>query len=67
MPKTEVEAVQEKNGEVYLLVDLGEGRIEKRLVTTGFTDDVYTQIKSGLEQGETVVTSKFAELERRIE
>lgn len=39
------------------IVDKGEGRFEPRLVKVGFKADGYTEVLSGLSQGERVVTS----------
>jgi multidrug efflux pump subunit AcrA (membrane-fusion protein) len=41
-----------------VFVALGEGRFEPRTVQTGLSDDQgYVQVLSGLQEGETIVTS----------
>jgi Cu(I)/Ag(I) efflux system membrane fusion protein len=41
----------------YLFLDLGEGRFQPRRVETGVTSEGYTEILSGLEQGQNIVTA----------
>jgi len=59
------EAIQEKNGDQYVVLITEKG-FEKKSVETGFSDDVYTEIKTGLEKGDVVVISGFKEIERKI-
>ena len=59
------EAVQEKNGDQFVIL-IAEKGFEKRLVETGFSDDIYTEIKTGLEKGDTVAVSGFKELNKKI-
>ena len=48
-------AITTENETSYVLVKTEDGSIETRQVVTGFSDGVYTEIKEGLSQGETVI------------
>lgn len=48
-------AIIKENETSYVLVKTEDGSIETRQVVTGFSDGVYTEIKEGLSQGETVL------------
>lgn len=48
-------AITKENETSYVLVKTEDGSIETRQVVTGFSDGVYTEIKEGLSQGETVL------------
>ena len=49
-------AVKTSNGKKYVAVMGSNGQTANQTVTTGLSDDTYTQIKSGLTEGTTVVT-----------
>ena len=51
------EAVLRSGAGRYVVVSLGEGRFEPRLVETGLVSDGRTEIKKGILQGEDVVVS----------
>ena len=47
-----------KSGEgKYVVVSLGEGRFEPRLVETGLISDRWTEVTKGVQQGESIVVS----------
>lgn len=49
-------AVKTRNGSNYVQVMGDDGKIQMKTVETGITDDVSVEIKSGLSEGEKVVT-----------
>ena len=49
-------AVKTKSGEKYVVVLQAGGATKDQPVTVGLSDDSYTEIKSGLSEGQTVVT-----------
>ncbi len=55
------EAVKQRRGGTQVVV-LKEGKGEVRLVKTGVSDDEFTEIVSGLQDGETVVLAGFEQL-----
>ena len=50
------ESIVEEMGNYFLFVKVHEGEYEKRLVTIGATDGLRTEITSGIQAGEVVVT-----------
>lgn len=50
------EAIVEEMGSYFLFVKVHDGEYEKRLVTLGATDGLRTEVTSGLQTGEVVVT-----------
>ncbi|MDH2927016.1 efflux RND transporter periplasmic adaptor subunit [Lonepinella koalarum] len=54
-------SLQNDGNQVYVNVLNNDKQVEKREVTIGLNDDVNTQILSGLNEGEKVITSQVAE------
>lgn len=55
-------AVRERDGRVYVRV-LSGGKPEKRYIETGLSNSLYTEVKSGLSQGEKVITAQMSQAE----
>jgi membrane fusion protein, macrolide-specific efflux system len=53
-------AVKTNNGAKYVVVASPNGQTTNQTVTTGVSDDTYTQIKSGLTEGTAVVTGSVS-------
>ena len=49
-------AVKSRNGQKYVVVLNSSGQTTNQTVTTGVSDDTYTEIKTGLTEGPSVVT-----------
>jgi HlyD family secretion protein len=43
---------------------INEGKADKRIITTGFSDDDFVEIKEGVKLGETVITGPYKTLSR---
>jgi macrolide-specific efflux system membrane fusion protein len=52
-------AVQTTNGQSYVRVQSKNGQINQVVVTTGISSDTDTEITSGLNEGDNVVTSNL--------
>ncbi len=50
-----IKAVSIVDGEQVVQVKNDDGTITKQVVTTGFSDDTYTEVSKGLEEGQTVL------------
>src|SRR5207253_9034946 len=56
--------VQEKLSKVVFLKDGGKAKLIK--VTTGISDDSYTEIKSGIKQGDEVISGSYSAISRKL-
>ena len=55
---------QEKLSKVVFLKDGGKAKLIK--VTTGISDDSYTEIKSGIKQGDEVISGSYSAISRKL-
>lgn len=62
-------AVREENGKKYITIVRKNGRMEERSIIVGISNAIYTQVLSGLQEGEDVVTVRMtdAEIQQNIE
>lgn len=55
------EAIEEQNGKKYVTIESDDGNTKKIEVETGISNNAYTEIKSGLEEGETALIEESTE------
>jgi HlyD family secretion protein len=57
-----IESVATENGKSYVIVVLPENKFEKRFVQTGISSDNYTEILSGLKEGDEILEIPSADI-----
>ena len=62
-------AIQDKNGGKYVIILRKDGHIEEKEIIIGLSDTMYTQVLSGLQEGDAIVTVRMTddEIQKNIE
>lgn len=51
---------EEKEGnQIFFVLTVKNGKVEKKVITVGLSDDLDTEVKSGLKEGEEVITGPY--------
>ena len=57
-------AITNRNGKQFVRILTDENKVERKDIETGISDGVYTEVKSGLDEGEQVITSEVGKNEK---
>jgi len=50
---------EKKGNQVFFVLAVKKGKVEKKVITVGLSDDLDTEVKSGLKEGEQVITGPY--------